>query len=108
MFPSVRGSTISRGRGANLDAMALGDRERSILDFERTWWTQDGPKETAIRRQFELSPTRYYQLLNQLLDSPEAVEYDPLVVRRLRRLRSARRRVRFEGPSVGQHPGAER
>jgi hypothetical protein len=85
--------------------MALGDRERSILDFERTWWTQDGPKETAIRRQFDLSPTRYYQLLNQLLDSPESMEYDPLVVRRLRRLRNQRRRARFEGPSVGQPPG---
>jgi len=86
-------------------AMGLSDRERSILDFERTWWTQDGPKENAIRSQFELSPTRYYQLLNQLLDDPEAMDYDPLVVRRLRRLRTERRRARFVGPSVGQHPG---
>lgn len=85
--------------------MALTPRERSILDFERTWWTQEGPKETAIRRHFELSPTRYYQLLNQLLDRSDAAEYDPLVVRRLRRLRTRRRRARFEGPSVGQHPG---
>ena len=85
--------------------MGLSDRDRSILDFERTWWTQDGPKENAIRSQFELSPTRYYQLLNQLLDDPEAHEYDPLVVRRLRKLRTERRRARFVGHSVGQHPG---
>ena len=85
--------------------MALDDRDRSILDFERTWWTQVGPKEHAIRREFSLSPTRYYQLLNRLLDSREAQVYDPLVVRRLRHLRNERRRARFEGPSVGQHPG---
>ncbi len=85
--------------------MGLSDRDRSILDFERTWWTQDGPKENAIRSQFELSPTRYYQLLNQLLDDPGAQEYDPLVVRRLRKLRTERRRARFVGHSVGQHPG---
>lgn len=85
--------------------MGFCDRDRSILDFERTWWTQDGPKENAIRSQFELSPTRYYQLLNLLLDNPEAHDYDPLVVRRLRRLRTQRRRARFVGPSVGQNPG---
>ena len=85
--------------------MGLSDRDRSILDFERTWWTQDGPKENAIRSQFELSPTRYYQLLNQLLDDAEAHEYDPLVVRRLRKLRTERRRARFVGFSVGLHPG---
>jgi hypothetical protein len=85
--------------------MGLSDRDRSILDFERTWWTQDGPKENAIRSQFELSPTRYYQLLNQLLDDPGAQAYDPLVVRRLRKLRTERRRARFVGHSVGQHPG---
>ena len=85
--------------------MGLSSRDRSILDFERTWWTQDGPKENAIRSQFELSPTRYYQLLNQLLDDPGAQAYDPLVVRRLRKLRTERRRARFVGHSVGQHPG---
>jgi len=85
--------------------MGLSSRDRSILDFERSWWTQDGPKENAIRSQFELSPTRYYQLLNQLLDLREAHDYDPLVVRRLRRLRTERRRARFVGSSVSQHPG---
>ena len=80
--------------------MDLGDRERSILDFERSWWQTPGPKERAIRAQFGLSTTRYYQILNDLLDEPDAVAYDPLVVRRLRRLRDRRRRVRFERGSA--------
>jgi hypothetical protein len=84
--------------------MALTDRDRSILDFERHWWTEAGPKEQAIRERFELSATRYYQILNELLEMPEAHEYDPLVVRRLRRLRDRRRRARFEGRSLGEHP----
>ena len=77
--------------------MALTERDRAILDFERSWWSEPGPKETAIRERFELSPTRYYEMLNELLEEPEAMEYDPLVVRRLRRLRDRRRRQRFEG-----------
>lgn len=83
--------------------MDLGERERSILDFERSWWQAPGPKERAIRAQFGLSTTRYYQILNDLLDDPDASAYDPLVVRRLRRLRDRRRRARFEGGSVS-HP----
>jgi hypothetical protein len=84
--------------------MALSERERAILDFERTWWIEPGPKEAAIRARFDLSPTRYYQLLNDLLESPDALEYDPLVVRRMRRLRDRRRRARFEGRSAGDTP----
>jgi hypothetical protein len=82
--------------------MALTDRDRAILDFERTWWTEPGPKESAIREHFELSGTRYYQILHELLDDAEAIEYDPLVVRRLRRLRDRRRRARFEGRPAGE------
>lgn len=85
--------------------MALSERDRAILDFERTWWAEAGPKEPAIRDRFDLSATRYYQVLNELLESPEALEYDPLVVRRLRRLRDRRRRARFEGRSVGDPRG---
>jgi hypothetical protein len=81
--------------------MALSDRDRAILDFERSWWTEPGSKELAIRRRFELSPARYYQVLNELLGSADAVAYDPLVVRRLRRMRTRRRRARFEGRSAG-------
>jgi hypothetical protein len=85
--------------------MPLTERDRAILDFERTWWNEPGPKEQAIRTRFELSATRYYQVLNELLEDADALEYDPLVVRRLRRLRDRRRRARFEGRSVGERPG---
>jgi hypothetical protein len=77
--------------------MAFSERDRAILDFERSWWAEPGPKVAAIRRRLDLSPTRYYRLLAALVDSPEAAAYDPLVVRRLRRLRSSRRRARLEG-----------
>ncbi len=78
--------------------MSLTERDRAILDFERSWWTLDVPKEGLINERFELSVTRYYQLLAELLESPDAFEYDPLVVRRLRRQRDRRRRARFEAP----------
>lgn len=84
--------------------MALSDRDRAILDFERTWWTETGSKEGAIRSRLGLSSTRYYQLLGGLLDTAEAESYDPLVVRRLRRVRNLRRRARFEGRSAGGRP----
>lgn len=73
----------------------LDKRSRAILDFERGWWQQQGSKERAIRQKLGLSSARYYQLLNALIDSPEALTYDPMLVRRLRRLRTARRRQRF-------------
>jgi hypothetical protein len=81
--------------------MPLSSRECAILDFERTWWSLPGPKEQAIRAELELSPTRYYQLLADLIESGEAMDYDPLVVRRLRRLRDRRRRARWEGRPAG-------
>ena len=73
----------------------LDDRSKRILDFERTWGMQTGPKERAIRDQFGWSAARYYQLLNRLIDTPEAMGHDPMLVKRLRRLRAARRRQRF-------------
>jgi hypothetical protein len=84
--------------------MPLSPRDQAILDFERSWWTESGPKESAIRQRFALSPTRYYRVLNDLLDEPEALVYDPLVVRRLRRLRDRRRRARYEGRTAGEPP----
>ena len=95
---------IPLGQVGKLIAMALSPRDQAILDFERSWWTEPGPKEGAIRERFDLSPTRYYQVLSDLLDAPEALGYDPLVVRRLRRLRDRRRRARFEGRSAGEPP----
>jgi hypothetical protein len=72
----------------------LSDRDREILEFERHWWKYAGAKETAVREKFDMSSTRYYQVLNALIDRPEALEADPLLVRRLRRLRAARQRQR--------------
>ncbi len=72
----------------------LSERDRGILDFERQWWKYAGAKETAVREKFDMSSTRYYQVLNALIDRPEALAHDPLLVRRLRRLRAARQRQR--------------
>ena len=66
-------------------------REHEMLAFERQWWRRAGAKETAIREQFGVPPTRYYQVLNALVDRPAALAADPMLVRRLRRLRTARR-----------------
>jgi hypothetical protein len=92
---------VEEGR---LPEMPLSERDQAILDFERSWWAEPGPKELAIRQRFDLSATRYYQVLGALLESPDAVEYDPLVVRRLRRMRDRRRRARFAGRTAGE-PG---
>ena len=81
--------------------MPLSSRDRAILDFEREWWALPGPKDQAIRQHLDLSPARYYQVLTDLLDSGDALDYDPLVVRRLRRLRERRRRARWEGRPAG-------
>ncbi|HEX3932755.1 MAG TPA: DUF3263 domain-containing protein [Nocardioides sp.] len=72
----------------------LGARDREILDFERQWWKYAGAKESAIRESFDMSATRYYQVLNALIDRPEALASDPLLVRRLRRMRAERQRAR--------------
>jgi hypothetical protein len=90
---------------ATLVRMALTERDRAILDFERSWWTEAGPKDTAIRERFELSGTRYYQLLAELMDDPEALAYDPRLIRRLRRVRDRRRRARVEGRPMSQLDG---
>ncbi len=86
---SPPGGTVS-GEGPAIPA-GLTRREHEMLAFERQWWRHAGAKETAIREQFGVPPTRYYQVLNALVDRPAALAADPLLVRRLRRLRSARR-----------------
>ena len=70
-------------------------RWQDILDFERNWRKVSMRKEIAVRGRFGISPARYYQLLNRLIDQPEALEHDPMLVQRLRRLRETRRRRRF-------------
>ncbi len=57
-------------------ADALSERDREILAFERQWWKYAGAKETAVREKFDMSSTRYYQVLNALIDRPEALEAD--------------------------------
>ena len=74
--------------------VGLSQRDREILEFERHWWKYAGAKEQAVREKFDMSSTRYYQVLNALIDRSEALEEDPLLVRRLRRLRSSRQRQR--------------
>ncbi len=80
--------------GGEPDDTGLTDSERAILAFERQWWKYAGAKEQAIRELFDMSATRYYQLLNNLIDQPEALAHDPMLVKRLRRLRSSRQRAR--------------
>lgn len=72
----------------------LSERDREILAFERQWWKYAGAKEQTIRDKFDMSATRYYQVLNALIDRQEALAHDPMLVKRLRRLRSSRQRAR--------------
>jgi hypothetical protein len=76
------------------DAEALSERDQAVLAFERQWWRYAGAKEQAIRDLFDMSGTRYYQVLNALIDRPEAMRHDPMLVKRLRRMRAARQRAR--------------
>lgn len=75
-------------------AIVLTERDREILEFERQWWKYAGAKEQAVRDLFDMSATRYYQLLNSLIDSQAALEFDPMLVKRLRRMRATRQRAR--------------
>ena len=88
------------GQGADT-AGPLGERERSVLAFERQWWRHAGAKEEAIRREFGVGPTAYYQLLSRLIDDPAAIAHDPMLVKRLQRQRASRRRSRGR---LGPHP----
>ncbi len=87
------GRPSSQG-GATEPEVGLTQRELDILAFERQWWKYAGAKEQAIRDQFGVSPTRYYQVLNKLIDKQEAVRADPMLVKRLRKVRATRQRTR--------------
>lgn len=76
---------------------ALDERDRELLDFEREAWKLRMSKERAIRERFGFSAARYHQLLNRAINRPAALGYDPMLVRRLRRIRDARRRKRVAG-----------
>ena len=87
-FPDPRQAQSAR------QASPLSERDTEILAFERLWWKYAGAKEQAVREKFQMSATRYYQVLNALIDKPEALVTDPLLVKRLRRLRDSRQRAR--------------
>ncbi len=80
--------------GDRPESESLDERAERILAFERQWWKYAGAKEQAIRELFDMSATRYYQVLNALIDDPAALAHDPMLVKRLRRLRAARQRAR--------------
>jgi hypothetical protein len=86
---AAAGSDDTKGPSDGLDR-----RDREILAFERQWWKYAGAKEQAIRELFDMSATRYYQVLNALIDTPAALAADPMLVKRLRRLRASRQRQR--------------
>ncbi|WP_448631791.1 DUF3263 domain-containing protein [Cellulomonas soli] len=75
-------------------ATGLSERDQAILAFERQWWKYAGAKEQAVRELFDMSATRYYQVLNALIDDDAALAHDPMLVKRLRRMRSSRQRAR--------------
>ena len=72
----------------------LSARDQEILGFERQWWKYAGAKEQAIRELFDMNATRYYQVLNALIDNPAALAADPMLIKRLHRLRATRQRAR--------------
>ncbi len=74
----------------NDSAAGLSELEIKMLEFERTWWRHAGAKESSIKELFNLTPPAYYQLLNNLIDRPAALMAEPLLVKRLLRLREER------------------
>ena len=81
-------------QGETTTSGELSDRDREIIAFERQWWKYAGAKEQAIRELFDMSATRYYQVLNALIDNPAALATDPMLIKRLHRLRATRQRAR--------------
>lgn len=78
----------------SFSAAGLAERDAALLDFEESWFTSAVPKDQAIMEAFGWSSARYYQQLNVLLDDPSALAYKPLLVKRLRRMRSQRQAER--------------
>ena len=89
------GPCVAPTRTAKLSRV-ISERHQAMLDFERTWWNHDEPKDALIRARFQCSADDYYAELNDLVAQPGAMEHDPLVVRRLQRHRLRRRRERLE------------
>ena len=90
----MSGSSTPAPLSSAPEPAGLTEREHDVLAFERQWWKYAGAKEAAIKDLFDMSATRYYQVLNALIDKPEALVADPMLVKRLRRLRATRQRNR--------------
>jgi hypothetical protein len=95
-------SSQSSIQGTSVSALpeplsGLSELETKVLEFERQWWKYAGAKESSIKELFDLAPPAYYQLLNNLIDRPEALQAQPMLVKRLRRLREARTTSRAAG-----------
>ena len=88
------GTQAANAAGLVVPPSGLTERDVSVLAFERRWWRHAGAKEQAIRAQFDLSAARYYQLLAVLIESPAALAHDPMLVKRLHRMRDARAQAR--------------
>ncbi|BDZ61955.1 hypothetical protein Lsed01_00596 [Demequina sediminis] len=88
---------MDAGAARVVDASTLDERDADILSFERRWWRYAGAKEDAVRDLFGMTATQYYQVLNALIDTPGALAHDPMLVKRLRRMRAARQRGRHAG-----------
>lgn len=91
LTPRMAGMSEASSVSTQVD---LSERDAAILDFEDNWFASSVPKEQAVMERFSLSTTRYYQHLNALIDSPAALAYKPLLVKRLRRMRSQRHAAR--------------
>ncbi len=84
--------------------MTLSPSDKSILEFERSWWNEPGTKDEAIGRVLQLTPAEYVEALERVVDNDEALIHDPLVVRRLRRARDRRRSERQSERAAGGDP----
>jgi hypothetical protein len=82
---------LSEGASTVAGMDALSEAEKAVLAFEHGRWNYAGAKDDAILRTFELTPWRYQQWLFRIIDKPAALVHDPMLVKRLRRLRDSRR-----------------
>lgn len=89
--------SVAHESSSAADPSPLSERDMAILDFEDSWWSAPQGKDAEVMERFSISSAVYHQILNRLLDEPAALEYKPLLVKRLRRLRASRRDHRSAG-----------
>lgn len=65
--------------------------DAELLDFEASWPLPGAAKDSTVVAVLGMPPTLYHQRLGALLDDPKALAYNPLLIKRLRRLRATRR-----------------